>query len=110
CIRDYIHIDDLVRAHLLALDFLISGHASDIFNLGTNSGFSNLDIIAAARQVTGHPIPLEFGPRRAGDPDQLVASNQKAGAILGWKPTLGILDIIGSAWAYHSRHPEGYRR
>ncbi len=110
CIRDYIHIDDLVEAHLLALGFLSSGHASDVFNLGTNTGYSNLEIIAAARRVTGHPIPLEFGPRRAGDPDQLVASNRKAGTILGWKPTMSIEAIIGSAWAYHLRHPEGYRR
>jgi len=108
CVRDYIHIDDLVGAHLSALDYLSGGGASDVFNLGSNAGYSNLDVIAAARHVTGHPIPLEFGPRRPGDPDILVASNEKALAVLGWKPRLGLEDMIGTAWDYHRRHPEGY--
>jgi UDP-glucose 4-epimerase len=108
CVRDYIHIDDLVDAHLAALKHLENGCASDVFNLGSNSGYSNLEVLEAARIVTGHPIPTEFGDRRPGDPDILVASNVKAGEVLGWKPTKGLKDMIGSAWEFHRRHPEGY--
>lgn len=109
CVRDYIHVEDLVAAHLAALEYLASGGSSDVFNLGSGTGFSNLEIVAAARRVTGHPIPITFGPRRPGDPDILVASNDKAYRVLGWKPTRGLEDMIGSAWEFHHRHPEGYR-
>jgi UDP-glucose 4-epimerase len=108
CVRDYIHVEDLVDAHLRALAYLADGGASDVFNLGSNTGYTNLEVLAAARQVTGHAIPMEFGGRRPGDPDMLVASNAKAGNVLGWKPTRGIVDMIGSAWDFHRRHPEGY--
>ena len=90
CIRDYIHMYDLIQAHLLALKYLSEGKPSDIFNLGSNSGYSNLEVIQTAREITKHPIPLVMGERRPGDPDQLIASNSKALRILGWKPTKGI--------------------
>ncbi len=109
CVRDYIHVEDLVDAHLRALEYLMDNGASDVFNLGSNQGYSNLDVVSAARQVTGDAIPLVFGDRRLGDPDILVASNQKALAVLGWKPKKGLEDMIGSAWDFHRRHPEGYR-
>ncbi|MBN2503797.1 MAG: UDP-glucose 4-epimerase GalE [Bacilli bacterium] len=109
CVRDYIHIDDLIRAHLLAADYLIGDNPSDIFNLGSQSGYTNLEILQVARKVTGHPIPMQFGPRRKGDPDKLVASNKKAGEILGWRPENDLETIIGSAWAYHRSHPQGYK-
>lgn len=108
CIRDYIHMYDLIQAHLLALKYLSEGKPSDIFNLGSNSGYSNLEVIQTAREITKHPIPLVMGERRPGDPDQLIASNSKALRILGWKPTKGIKEIISDAWAFHQSHPEGY--
>lgn len=108
CIRDYIHMYDLIQAHLLALKYLSNGNPSDIFNLGSNSGYSNLEVIQTAREITKHPIPLVMGERRPGDPDQLIASNAKALKVLGWKPTKGLKDIISDAWAFHQSHPEGY--
>ncbi len=108
CIRDYIHVVDLADAHLKALGYLEAGHASDVFNLGTESGYSNLQIVEAARKVTGHPIPMDIGDRRPGDPDKLVASYQKAYQKLKWQPTKGIEEIIASAWAYHQKKPQGY--
>ncbi|PKL00092.1 MAG: UDP-glucose 4-epimerase GalE [Tenericutes bacterium HGW-Tenericutes-1] len=108
CIRDYIHMYDLIQAHLLALKYLSNNNPSDIFNLGSNSGYSNLEVIQMAREITNHPIPLVMGDRRPGDPDQLIASNTKAFNILGWIPTKGLKDIITDAWAFHQSHPEGY--
>lgn len=108
CIRDYIHMDDLIDAHLKALSYLIAGNQSDFFNLGTNQGYSNLEIVQAARKVTNSKVPMKIGMRRLGDPDKLVASNQKASQILHWKPVHGIEDIIQSAWNFHKLHPDGY--
>ena len=108
CIRDYIHMYDLIQAHLLALKYLSLGNSSDIFNLGSNSGYSNLEVINTAREVTKHSIPLKMGDRRPGDPDQLIASNSKAAKFLGWHPTKSLSDIISDAWAFHQSHPEGY--
>ncbi len=110
CIRDYIHVTDLVDAHLLALDYLMKGGESDIFNLGSNNGYSVLEMIEAAREVTGHPIPLVIGERRAGDPALLVASSDKAKKVLGWAPKhTDIKEIIASAWKWHKAHPNGYK-
>ncbi len=109
CIRDYIHISDLIEAHLLAAKHLESGKESDIFNLGSQSGYSNLEILEVARRITNHPIPMVFGARRPGDPDKLVASNKKAKDVLGWYPKHDLTSIIGSAWAFHRAHPHGYR-
>ena len=109
CVRDYIHVTDLAQAHILALDYLLRGGGNEVFNLGNGVGFTVSEVVEAARRVTGHPIPVEISPRRAGDPAQLVASSEKARAVLGWKPELDCLDtIISTAWAWHKRHPNGY--
>ena len=109
CIRDYIHVDDLIDAHILALDYLRSGNPSTAFNLGNGQGFSNREIIEAARHVTGHPIPVLEEDRRPGDPAVLIASSQKAMDVLGWNPKYtNIKDIIATAWLWHSTHPNGY--
>jgi UDP-glucose 4-epimerase len=108
CVRDYIHVDDLAEAHLLALDLLGSGDAAVadagghlVCNLGNGYGFSVLEVIEACRRVTGHPIPARTAPRRAGDPGVLVASSARARDLLGWKPTHTDLDgIVADAWAF----------
>jgi UDP-glucose 4-epimerase len=108
CIRDYIHVEDLVTAHRLALDGL-DDHPRQIFNLGNGAGYSVHEVIDVARRVTGHPIPAEIGPRRPGDPPRLVASSQKIHRELGWQPTHPKLeDILASAWEWHQSHPAGY--
>lgn len=107
CIRDYIHIVDLGRAHILAL----TGKSTGAFNLGTGKGFSVREVIDVVRQVTGHPIPVEFAPRRPGDPDRLVASAKRAKSVLGWVPKHSNLrSIVESAWAWHQAHPNGYAK
>ena len=109
CIRDYIHVDDLIDAHILALDYLRAGNPSTAFNLGNGQGFSNREIIEAARRVTGHPIPVSEEDRRPGDPAVLIASSQKAMDVLGWAPKYtNVEDIISTAWNWHSTHPNGY--
>ena len=109
CIRDYIHVTDLAQAHILAVEYLANGGASDIFNLGNGVGYSVREVIETARSVTGHPIPAIEVPRRSGDPARLVASGEKAKKILGWEPKIKQLDeIIASAWKWHRAHPNGY--
>lgn len=109
CIRDYIHVSDLADAHLRAVQYLIAGGDSDVFNLGNGQGFSVKEMIEAVREVTGRDFPVQTTPRRAGDPAVLIASSNKAKTVLGWKPSRDNLhDIIGSAWNWHSNHPEGY--
>lgn len=108
-VRDYVHPFDLADAHMLAVDYLRGGNPSDAFNLGSSTGFSNLEILEAARRVTGKEIPSELADRRPGDPDILIASSEKARTILGWEPKFdNIEDMISSAWAWHSTHPYGY--
>jgi UDP-glucose 4-epimerase len=108
-VRDYIHVVDLAQAHLLALDWLMSGGESGAFNLGNGEGFSVKQVIEEARRVTGHPIPAQVGPRRAGDPPVLVASSEGIVTRLGWKPRYPQLaEIIRTAWEWHRRHPLGY--
>lgn len=108
CIRDYIHITDLIDAHLLALQAL-QDQAPLIFNLGNGEGFSVRQVIEAARQITGHPIEAVEAPRRPGDAPRLVASSEKIRRALGWKPRLPQLaDIVASAWEWHRDHPAGY--
>ena len=109
CVRDYIHVCDLAKAHVLALDYLMRGGVSDVFNLGNGIGFTVKEVIDAARSVTGHEIPAEICPRRAGDPAQLVASSEKAKTVLGWEPQYADLEaIIASAWNWHESHPNGF--
>ncbi len=108
CIRDYIHIADLVSAHLLALEAL-GEHDRLIYNLGNGQGYSIREVIETARAVTGHPIPAIEAPRRPGDPARLVASSQKIRRELGWQPQHPTLhEIIASAWEWHKTHPNGY--
>ena len=108
CIRDYIHIADIVSAHLFALDGL-SERDRLIYNLGSGTGYSVREVIETARQVTGHPIPANELPRRPGDSARLVASSEKIKRELGWKPQHDHLrEIISSAWEWHKSHPHGY--
>ncbi|RNA68509.1 UDP-glucose 4-epimerase GalE [Alteribacter keqinensis] len=109
CVRDYIHVNDLISAHLLALKRLRENKGSGTYNLGNGSGFSVKEVIETAREVTGKEIPAEVAPRRAGDPAKLVASSQKAMNELGWKPRYADMKtIIESAWKWHQAHPGGY--
>ena len=109
CLRDYIHVVDLADAHVLALEYLRKGGASDIFNLGNGQGFSVKEMIAAAEKATGRSIKVEIGARRAGDPAQLIASSEKAHSVLGWKPQFtDVEQVIGTAWRWHEHHPHGY--
>lgn len=111
CVRDYIHVEDLIAAHLLALTFLQNGGGSNVFNLGSSQGFSVKEIIETAKEVTGIDIPVQFGARRAGDPSTLIASSEKARSVLGWNPTrTSIQQIIRDAWNWHQHHPNGYER
>ncbi len=109
CIRDYIHVMDLADAHILALNRLRDGGDNQTFNLGNGEGFSVKQVIEVARKVTGHSIPAEISPRRAGDPAKLVASSEKANKILKWQPKYASLEkIISDAWNWHKNNPNGY--
>ncbi|MDT1957595.1 UDP-glucose 4-epimerase GalE [Carnobacterium divergens] len=111
CIRDYVHVQDLIAAHILALEYLEAGNSSNIFNLGSSTGFSVQEIVEAARKITGKEIPTKVEARRAGDPSTLVAASQKAQDTLGWKPEYTTMDtIIESAWNWHVNHPKGYTK
>ncbi len=108
CIRDYIHIADLVSAHLLALDALGEKDRL-VYNLGSGSGYSVREVVETARRVTGEPIPVVESPRRPGDAPRLVASSEKIRGELGWQPQHPKLEeIIQSAWEWHRLHPQGY--
>lgn len=110
CVRDYIHVEDLIDAHVLALDYLKQGKPSDVFNLGSSRGFSVREIIEAARRVTGHAIPEQVVARRAGDPSTLIAGSDKAKTVLGWNPSrTDIETIIQDAWRWHEQRPQGYK-
>ena len=110
CVRDYIHVRDLAKAHLLSLEYLEKGGESGAFNLGSGRGYSVKEIIETARRVTGHPIPAVVEPRRAGDPGVLIASNAKAKAVLGWQPERSLEEIVADAWTWHSKCPDGYNK
>jgi UDP-glucose 4-epimerase len=105
CIRDYIHLLDLAQAHVRAL----SHPASDVFNLGSGTGYSVRQVIESARRITGHAIPAHEAARRAGDPPRLVADSRKIRSTLGWAPQHDQIDtIVASAWCWHQAHPHGY--
>jgi len=105
CLRDYIHVDDIASAHMLAMDYLARGGNSQVMNLGNGSGFSVFRVIDTARKVTGRPIDYQVVPRRPGDPPVLVASATRARTVLGWQPQFPTLDsIVETAWVWHRRH------
>jgi UDP-glucose 4-epimerase len=110
CIRDYIHVQDLAEAHILALTALEKGSvASGAYNLGNGTGYSNREVIESCRRVSGHAIPVVEAPRRQGDPAALVASSERIKKELGWTPRFPEIDqIVDSAWQWHRRHPNGY--
>jgi len=109
CVRDYVHVEDLARAHLAALVRLQQGHSGIQVNLGTGTGFSVMQVIETARKLTGHAIPVKLVPRRAGDPPELVCGGTLAFDLLGWKPKrAGIEEIVRDAWNFLSKHPQGF--
>jgi UDP-glucose 4-epimerase len=109
CVRDYIHVSDLAAAHALSLEYLRSGNPSTAINLGNGQGYSVLEVVEAARQVTEQEIAVEMQGRRPGDPSHLVADANRARSLLGWQPQQpDLAAIIGSAWEWHSKHPQGY--
>jgi UDP-arabinose 4-epimerase len=104
CIRDYVHVSDLADAHVLALQALERGAASDAFNLGNGSGTSVREVLAAIERITGRPVPHSVGPRRPGDPAVLVSEARRSASELGWRPSLSDLDsIVATAWAWHRK-------
>lgn len=110
CVRDYIHVDDLGAAHLAALERLQPGVEIKV-NLGTGRGYSVREVIDVCREVTGHPIPEVVGPRRPGDPPELVADAREAARVLGWTPQYQTLrPIVETAWNWHRQHPRGYAK
>jgi UDP-glucose 4-epimerase len=110
-VRDYIHVADLCSAHVLALEHLRNGGASDFINLGNGQGYSVMEVIRTARGVTGREIAVEVGPARPGDPSRLVADATKARLVLGWEPEYpGLESIIETAWKWHQAHPHGYEQ
>ncbi|WP_394870688.1 UDP-glucose 4-epimerase GalE [Clostridium butyricum] len=111
CVRDYVHVVDLVEAHILAMKYLTHGRESNTFNLGSSQGFSVKEIVETARKVTDKDIKAIIGERRAGDPSKLIASSDKAREMLGWNPTrTNIENIIKDAWLWHDTHKNGYNQ
>ena len=109
CVRDYIHVEDLAGAHLAALSHLEAGREGGAFSLGNGEGYSVRQVVGVSKKVSGVDYPVVEGPRRPGDPPSLVADSSKARKVLGWTPKYPKLeDIIGHAWAWHQKHPEGY--
>jgi UDP-arabinose 4-epimerase len=110
CIRDYIHVNDLADAHVKALEHLAAGKLSLAVNVGTGRGCSVREVISAVEEVTGRPVPRWIGPRRAGDPPVLVASPARAQAMLGWKATRGLHEVVATAWNWMERWREAAAR
>jgi UDP-glucose 4-epimerase len=109
CIRDYIHVLDLATAHVAALEYLASGGTFDIFNVGSGRGYSNWDVINTLKRTSGEDFKVVIGPRRPGDPTELVADSTKLQRQLGWAPRCSDLDtIVASSWKWHEEHPRGY--
>lgn len=109
CVRDYVHVDDLADAHVLALEAMEAGDPGGSFNLGTERGHSVREVLESVRRITGRPVAEVVGPRRPGDPPQLVASGERARRHLGWRPRFTeIDDIVRTAWGWHRDHPDGY--
>lgn len=108
CIRDYIHVLDLVEAHSLAMSTLINGAESNYLNAGVGEGYSNKEVLQLIEEVSGLKIKVIYGPRRLGDADSLYASNEKIKKELGWQPKYGLKEIIETAYLWHKTHPKGY--
>jgi UDP-glucose-4-epimerase GalE len=109
CIRDYIHVLDLASAHVIALDYLQGGGGSQTYNVGAGHGYSNWEVVRALKQISGVDFPVEVGPRRPGDPAQLIADPAKLEQAFGWRPQYSDLDtIVSTAWAWQHSHPGGY--
>jgi len=109
CIRDYIHVNDLAGAHLKALDHLNAGKESFAVNVGTGTGYSVKEVLASVEKATGKPVPHKIGPRRPGDPPELVANPAKAQALLQWKAKYSLDDIVATAWNWTQRRQEATR-
>jgi UDP-glucose-4-epimerase GalE len=108
CIRDYIHVTDLAEAHVVAIDKLLAGGGSDVFNVGTGAGRSVLEVMRAVEEITSKKVPHEIGPRRAGDPAVLVANSDKLKRTLGWKPKFPELtDVVATAWQFEKKRAAG---
>lgn len=103
CVRDYVHVGDLVAAHLAGLEHLLGGGGSNVFNLGSGRGYSVREVVATVERVTSSPVPVEDGPRRAGDCAALVSGSQRAAELLNWKAKSSLEDMIATAWAWHQR-------
>lgn len=110
CVRDYIHVEDIARAHLQGLRYLRQKNQSDIFNIGIGKGFSNQQLVDAVKKISGVDFKVSFGPRRQGDPDELVADSSRAREMLNWQPKYdNIESIIETAWNWHKNHPKGFK-
>jgi UDP-glucose 4-epimerase len=108
-IRDYVHVQDLAEAHILALNYLRLDGKSDFFNLGSGVGYSVLEVIETAEKITGRPVPVQIASRRKGDPAKLIADASKAQAVLGWVPIMSDLPaILRSQWLWRQKQPHGY--
>ena len=107
-VRDYIHVEDLARAHVAALDYLAKDGDSIVCNVGTGHGTSVMDIIATTERITGKKVPYEIVARRAGDPSECYADPRRVTDTFGWSPTRDLNDIISSAYAWHTSHPQGH--
>lgn len=110
CVRDYIHVLDLVETHEIALRKLLEGSGSNFYNAGVSRGYSNKEVVEMVGKVTGLSINVDYGPRREGDADSLYASNEKIKKELGWQPKYDLRKIIETAYLWHKSHPGGYRR
>lgn len=105
CIRDFVHVGDIADAHVRALDYLLKGGATTSLNLSTGTGHSVMEVVSKAREITGHPIPVQTAPRRPGDPPRLVGTGERAEQVLGWRPRRSDLHaIVSDAWRWHSRN------
>lgn len=109
CIRDYVHVNDIAQAHILALRYLRDGGCGQIFNVGSQNGYSVLEMLGATERITGCPVPRQLHPRRPGDPARLIASSEKLRRELGWQPRYGLDDIIATAWRWRQKLGSSYR-
>lgn len=111
CVRDYIHVEDIATAHLQGLRYLRQKHESNIFNIGIGKGFSNQQLVDAVKKISGVDFKVNFGLRREGDPDELVADSSRARKMLNWRPKYdNIESIIETAWKWHKNHPRGFKK